>query len=52
MRIRALRGKAEKELGAKFDQRPFHDYLLAMGSVPLPVLDAEMNRWISEQKAK
>ena len=51
MRIRALRAKAEKELGAKFDQRPFHDYLLAMGSVPLPVLDAEMNRWISEQKA-
>lgn len=52
MRIRALRARAEKELGPKFDQRPFHDYLLAMGSVPLPVLDSEMNRWIDEQKAK
>ncbi len=52
IRIRALRAKAEQELGDKFDQRPFHDYLLAMGSVPLPVLEAEMTRWINDQKAK
>jgi uncharacterized protein (DUF885 family) len=51
LQIRKLRSLAETELGARFDQRPFHDALLAMGSVPLPVMDAEMRRWIAAQKA-
>src|SRR3546814_1275207 len=41
MTIRRLRAKAEKELGDKFDQRYFHDTILALGSVPLPVLRSE-----------
>ena len=52
LKIRELRSKAETELGKRFDQRPFHDTLLNMGSVPLPVLEAEMNRWIVAEKAK
>ena len=51
LKIRALRALAERELGARFDQRPFHDTLLAMGAVPLPVMEAEMRRWIARQKA-
>jgi uncharacterized protein (DUF885 family) len=51
LQIRKLRNLAETELGARFDQRTFHDALLAMGSVPLPVMDAEMRSWIARQKA-
>ncbi len=52
MKIRALRSKAEAELGDRFDQRRFHDTLLNMGSVPLPVMDAEMTTWIAAEKAR
>jgi uncharacterized protein (DUF885 family) len=52
LKIRELRAKAEAELGSRFDQRPFHDRLLAMGSVPLPVMESEMLNWIAEEKAK
>ena len=49
--IRDLRAEAERELGEEFDQRPFHDALLGLGSVPLPVLESEMRAFIAEQKA-
>lgn len=45
-----LRGEAEQALGADFDIKAFHDMVLAMGSVPLPVLEGEVRRWIGEQK--
>lgn len=45
--IRRLRSEAEAKLGPKFDQRWFHDTLLALGSVPLPVLESEIRRWIA-----
>ena len=31
--------EAEQKLGPRFDQRLFHDAILAIGSVPLPVLE-------------
>jgi len=43
------RAKAEKALGPKFDIRAFHDTVLALGSVPLPVLSARIDRFIAEQ---
>ena len=46
-----LRAEAERELGTAFDQRPFHDTILSLGSVPLPVLEDEVRRFIAEQKA-
>jgi uncharacterized protein (DUF885 family) len=52
LKIRALRTKAETELGPRFDQRPFHDTLLGMGSVPLPVMEAEMLAWIARERAR
>jgi uncharacterized protein (DUF885 family) len=52
LKIRELRSKAEAELGPRFDQRPFHDNLLGMGSVPLPVMESEMLAWIAREKAK
>ncbi|WP_353217223.1 DUF885 family protein [Sandarakinorhabdus sp.] len=52
LKIRALRSRAEAELGVRFDQRPFHDTLLGMGSVPLPVMEAEMLAWLAREKAR
>jgi uncharacterized protein (DUF885 family) len=52
LRIRALRAEAEAALGPKFDQRPFHDALLNMGSVPLPVMESEMRAWIVAEKIR
>ncbi|GAO39815.1 hypothetical protein SCH01S_39_01000 [Sphingomonas changbaiensis NBRC 104936] len=46
--IKRMRAKAEKELGSKFDQRAFHDAFLSLGSVPLPVLESELNRFIAD----
>jgi len=46
-----LRAEAERELGDRFDQRPFHDTVLNLGSVPLPVLEDEVRAFIATQKA-
>lgn len=45
-----LRREAESRLGAGFDIRDFHDFILALGSVPLDILKDEVNRWINEQE--
>src|SRR5690606_3319121 len=52
MTIRALREEAERELGGRFDQRPFHDTILELGAVPLPVLEEEVRAFIAREKAK
>ncbi len=44
-----LRRDAEKRLGARFDIREFHDFILSLGSVPLDVLKDEVNRWLNQQ---
>ena len=49
--IMRLRREAEAELGPKFDVRAFHDAVLAQGSVPLPVLEAEIRAFIQKAKA-
>ncbi|HUB86187.1 MAG TPA: DUF885 family protein [Rhizomicrobium sp.] len=48
MAIRKDRARAEAALGPKFNIRAFHDTVLALGSVPLPVLDARIDRFIAE----
>jgi uncharacterized protein (DUF885 family) len=45
-----LRREAEAGLGAKFDARKFHDAVLAQGSVPLPVLEAQVRAYIATAK--
>jgi uncharacterized protein (DUF885 family) len=42
IQIRRHRAEAQERLGANFDQRTFHDAILALGSVPLPVLEERM----------
>ena len=50
LKIRDLRSRAEKALGAKFDLRRFHDAVIGQGAVPLDVLDAQIGRWIEEER--
>jgi len=52
LKIRELRTEAEKSLGAKFDERKFHDAVLENGAVPLNVLEARVKRWMEEQSAR
>ena len=48
MAVRAARTKAETALGAKFNIRAFHDTVLQLGSVPLPVLDRAIDTFIAD----
>lgn len=45
MKIRELRNRYEKELGAKFNLAEFHNQILKDGSLPLSVLENKMDTW-------
>ena len=49
LKIRELRAKYEKQLGAKFQLSAFHDELLKDGSMPLAVLEKKMDAWAGRQ---
>ncbi len=51
LKFRELRDRARKELGSKFDLRKFHDEMLDGGALPLDLLDARTNQWITQQKS-
>jgi uncharacterized protein (DUF885 family) len=42
------REKAQNALGPKFNVRAFHDAVLELGSVPLPVLNARVDKFIAD----
>jgi uncharacterized protein (DUF885 family) len=50
MKILELRARAQKELGAKFDLRAFHDAVLDQGPLPLDMLETKVNEWITTQR--
>ena len=45
--IQRLRDHAQAALGARFDIRAFHDQVLGSGALPLPELEAKIERWIT-----
>jgi uncharacterized protein (DUF885 family) len=47
LKITELRELAEAELGENFDIREFHAQILKDGALPLAVLEAKLQRWIS-----
>lgn len=50
IRLQQMRDKARTELGDKFSYPAFHDQILGGGALPLPVLEAKIDRWIAAQK--
>jgi uncharacterized protein (DUF885 family) len=52
LKLKALRAKATKELGDRFDVRKFHNAILDDGPLPLDLLESRIDAWIAEQKRK
>jgi uncharacterized protein (DUF885 family) len=50
LKLRELKARAQKELGARFDIRQFHHAVLEAGALPLDVLDRKLTRWIAARK--
>jgi uncharacterized protein (DUF885 family) len=50
LEIKALRARAEQALQDKFDLKAFHDAVLGLGSVPLPILDERIDRFIADAR--
>lgn len=50
LKIQELRANAEKELGDDFDIRGFHDTILGGGSVPLNILEKQIDQWVAKMK--
>ena len=50
LKIRELRSRAEKEMGAKFDLREFHDVILKNGALPLEILERQVTDYIARSK--
>jgi len=45
LELESCRLGASRRLGSRFDLRAFHDLVLRIGPVPLPVLSAAVDRW-------
>ncbi len=50
IRLQQMRDKARNELGDEFSYPAFHDQILGGGALPMPVLEAKIDRWIAAQK--
>ena len=51
LKIIELRDRAREKLGDRFDIRRFHSAVLDQGSVPLPVLERQVDDWITAELA-
>jgi uncharacterized protein (DUF885 family) len=47
LKILELRERARQALGPKFSYPKFHEVVLGDGTLPLPILEAQVNRWIA-----
>jgi uncharacterized protein (DUF885 family) len=47
LKLWELRAKAQHALGERFEVREFHDAVMANGSIPLPVLERQIDEYIA-----
>jgi uncharacterized protein (DUF885 family) len=47
LKIKALRDRAEKAMGDKFNIGLFHDEVLKYGNLPLDVLERKIDEWVA-----
>ena len=50
LKLVELRARAEAVLGEDFDERAFHDAVLLNGSLPMTVLELQVEAWIAARK--
>ena len=50
LKIIELRAKAREALGAQFDIKDFHDAVLLDGALPLGLLEARVNAYVTAKK--
>jgi uncharacterized protein (DUF885 family) len=50
LKILELRTRAQQALGAKFSYARFHEVVLGDGTLPLPILEGQVGRWIEGVK--
>jgi uncharacterized protein (DUF885 family) len=50
LKILGLRAQARKALGPKFSYAKFHQVVLGDGTLPLPILQAQVEKWIAAEK--
>jgi uncharacterized protein (DUF885 family) len=50
LKILELRAKAQQALGPKFSYPKFHEVVIGDGTLPLPILEARVNRWIAKER--
>jgi len=48
LKILELRERAKAQLGERFDLKEFHQVVLGSGSLPLPVLEAQVSAWLAK----
>ena len=51
LKIQELRGRAQQQLGEKFDQREFHDVVLKNGGLPLEILEEQVDAYLQKKKS-
>lgn len=51
LKILELRARAQQALGDKFSYPKFHEVVIGDGTLPLPILEAQVNRWIATETA-
>jgi uncharacterized protein (DUF885 family) len=49
IKIQELRALCQQNLGARFDQRKFHDLILLNGALPLNMLEKTVRQWMEKQ---
>jgi len=52
LKLWELRAKAQHALGERFELRDFHDAVMANGSIPLPVLERQIDEYIAAAGGK